>query len=70
MPNKNLGIFHTLKEKCSKVPQEGKLDDIPHNKPKLCIVVLEDYVNNLVQGEENNANGIDEMVSMLWDIIN
>ena len=38
-------------------------------KAKLCIVVLEDYENNLVQAEDNNANGIDEMASMLWDII-
>jgi len=31
--------------------------------------VLEDYGNNLVQEEDNNANGIDEMASLLWDII-
>jgi hypothetical protein len=31
--------------------------------------VLEGYGNNLVQEEDNNANGIDEMASMLWDII-
>jgi hypothetical protein len=31
--------------------------------------VLEDYENNLVQEENNNANGIDEMTSILWDII-
>jgi hypothetical protein len=30
--------------------------------------VLEDYGNNLVQEEDNNANGIDEMDSILWDI--
>jgi hypothetical protein len=24
---------------------------------------------NLVQAQENNANGIDEMTSMLWDIM-
>jgi hypothetical protein len=31
--------------------------------------VLEGYGNNLVQEEDNNANRIDEMASMLWDII-
>jgi hypothetical protein len=31
--------------------------------------VLEDYGNNLVQEENNNANEIDEMTSILWDII-
>jgi hypothetical protein len=31
----------------------------------LSIVVLEDYGNNLVQEEDNNANRIDEMASML-----
>jgi len=25
--------------------------------------------NNLVQAQDNNANGIDEMASMLWDIM-
>jgi hypothetical protein len=35
----------------------------------LYIVVLEDYGNNLVQTKDNNANGINEMASMLWDII-
>jgi hypothetical protein len=39
------------------------------SRPKLCIVVLEDYGNNLVQAKDNNANGINEMASMLWDII-
>jgi hypothetical protein len=38
-------------------------------RPKLCIVVLEDYGNNIVQAEDNNANRIDEMTSMFWDII-
>ena len=38
-------------------------------RPKLCIVVLEDHGNNLVQEIDNNANGVDEMASMLWDII-
>jgi hypothetical protein len=31
--------------------------------------VFEGYGNNLVQEEDNNANEIDEMPSMLWDII-
>ena len=37
--------------------------------PKLCIVVLEDHVNNIVQKKDSNANGVDKMASMLWDII-
>jgi hypothetical protein len=37
-------------------------------KAKLCIVVLEYHGNNLVQAENNNANRIYEMDSMLWDI--
>ena len=56
----------------SKVQQESKLDGIPRYgqmKVKLCIVVLEDHGNNLVQEKDNNANGVDEMASMLWDII-
>ena len=36
---------------------------------KLCIIVLEDHENNLVQEKDNNANGVDEMASILWDII-
>ena len=39
------------------------------SRPKLYIVVLEDYGNNLVQAKDNNANGINEMDSILWDII-
>ena len=39
------------------------------SRPKLCIVVLEDHGNNLVQAKDNNANGINEMASMLWDIV-
>jgi hypothetical protein len=35
----------------------------------LCIVVLEDHKNNLVQAKDNNANEINEIASMLWDII-
>jgi hypothetical protein len=38
-------------------------------KAKLCIVVLEDYRNNQVQAKDNNANGINEVAPMLWDII-
>jgi hypothetical protein len=36
---------------------------------KLCIVVLEVFGSNLVQAKDNNANGINEMAFMLWDII-
>jgi hypothetical protein len=39
------------------------------SRPKLCIVVLEGHGNNIVQEKDNNANRIDEMTSMLWDII-
>jgi hypothetical protein len=55
-----------------KAQQAGKLDNMPHSvemKSKLCIVVLEDYENNLAQAKDNNANGIYEMASILWDII-
>ena len=34
------------------------------SRPKLCIGVLEDHGNNLVQEKDNNANGVDEMTSM------
>jgi hypothetical protein len=30
--------------------------------------VLEDHGNNIVQEKDNNADGINEMASMLWDI--
>jgi hypothetical protein len=30
--------------------------------------VLENHGNNIVQGKDNNADGINEMASMLWDI--
>ena len=36
---------------------------------KLCVVVLEDHGNNIVQEKDNNANRVDEMASMLRDII-
>ena len=45
---------------------------MPHSvvmKDKLYIVVLKDYENNLVQAKDNNANGINEMAFILWDII-
>ena len=72
-----LSLLHTLVDcvirSASKVPQEGKLDDIPHSvemKARLYIVVLEDYGNNLVQAKDNNAKGINEIIAfMLWDII-
>jgi hypothetical protein len=35
----------------------------------LCIVVLEDHRNNIVQKKENNANRVDELASMLRNII-
>ena len=38
-------------------------------KAKLYIVVLKDHRNNLVQAKDNNTNGINEMASILWDII-
>ena len=52
-----------------KAQQAGKLDDMPHSvemKAKLCIVVLEDYGNNLGQAKDNNANKIYGMAYMLW----
>jgi hypothetical protein len=45
---------------------------MPHSvemKAKLCIVVLEDHRNNLVQAKDNNANGINIMAAILWNII-
>jgi hypothetical protein len=62
-------LLHTLVDyvmrSVSKVQQKGKLDGIiPHSiemKTKLCIVVLENYGNNLVQEKDNDANGVDEM---------
>ena len=55
-----------------KVQLVGKLDDMPHCvkvNVKLCIVVLEVFRSDLVQAKDNNVNGINEMASMLWDII-
>ena len=39
------------------------------SRPKLCIVVLEDHGNNIVQEKDNNTNRVDEMASMLRNII-
>ena len=39
------------------------------SRPKLCIVVLEDHGNNIIQEKDNNANRVDEIASILWDII-
>jgi hypothetical protein len=36
---------------------------------KAKIIVLKYYENNLVHVKDNSANQIDEMASMLWDII-
>jgi hypothetical protein len=36
---------------------------------KAKVFVLEDYGNKLVQEKYNNVNGVDEMASMLWDIM-
>jgi len=38
-------------------------------KVKLCIVVLEDYGNNLAQAKDNNKNETYGIASMLWDAI-
>ena len=35
---------------------------------KLCIVVLKDHENNIVQEKDNNANGVDDMAFMLRNI--
>jgi hypothetical protein len=35
------------------------------SRPKLCIVVLGDHGNNLVQAKDNNANRINEMASIV-----
>ena len=39
------------------------------SRSKLCIVVLEGHGNNIVQEKDSNANGADEMASMLRNII-
>ena len=39
------------------------------SRAKLCIVVLEDHRNNIVQEKDNNANEVDEMASILRNII-
>ena len=43
--------------------------ELNDNTIKLYIVVLKDCGNNLVQAKDNNANGINEMAFMLWDIM-
>jgi hypothetical protein len=56
----------------SKVQQVGKLDGIPLSvkmKAKIVYCYTEDYGNNIVEAKDNNANGINEMAFMLWDII-
>ena len=76
MLNRILSLLHILVDcvltSMFKAQQAGKLDDMPHSvemKAKLCIVVLEDYGNNLGQAKDNNANKIYGMSYMLWDII-
>ena len=49
----NLMIFHIVSK----------------SRPKLCIVVLKDYGNNIVQEKDNNTNGVDEIASILRNII-
>ena len=39
------------------------------SRPKLCIVVLEDHENNIVQEKDNNTNGVDKMAFMLRNTI-
>ena len=74
--NRKLSLLHILVGcvliSIYKVQLVGKLDDMPHYvkvNAKLCIVVLEVFWSNLVQAKDNNTNGINEMASMLWDII-
>ena len=45
---------------------------MPHSvemKAKLYIVVLKDYGNKLAQAKDINANGINKIAFILWDII-
>ena len=76
MLNRKLSLLHILVScvltSIYKVQLVGKLDDMPHYvkvNAKLCIVVLKVYGSSLVQAKDNNTNGINEMASMLWDII-
>ena len=76
MLNRKLSLLHILVgcvlTSIYKVQLLGKLDDMSHcvkMNVKLCIVVLKVYGSNLVQAKGNNANGINEMASVLWDII-
>ena len=73
MLNRILSLLHILVgcvlTSMFKAQQAGKLDDMPHSvemKTKLCIVVLEDYGNNLGQAKDSNANKIYGMAYMLW----
>jgi hypothetical protein len=72
--NKKLSISYTHEDcitRCvPKVQQEDKFDGIPQSiQMKAKIIVLKYYENNLVHVKDNSANQIDEMASMLWDII-
>ena len=56
----------------SKIQQESKLDGIPHNvqiKAKIMYCCVGRLWEQSVQAKDNNANRINEMASMLWDII-
>jgi hypothetical protein len=74
--NKKLSLLHTLVD-CgmTSVYRFNKKANLMifhikfKSRQNLCIVVLEEYGNNLVQAEDNNANGISEIAPKLWDII-
>jgi hypothetical protein len=38
-------------------------------KAKIMYCMMKCHGNNLLSSEDNNANGIDEMAYVLWDII-
>jgi hypothetical protein len=74
--NKKLSLLHTLENcgmrsvyKFSKKANLMIFHIIFKSRPKLCVVVLKDHGNNIIQEKDNNANGVNEMTSMLWDII-
>ena len=76
MLNRKLSLLHTLVDcgirsvyRFNKKANSMIFHIMFKSRPKLCIVVLEDHGNNLVQEKDNNANGVDKMASMLWDII-
>ena len=60
-------------KKCIKVQQEVKLNDIPHNvqiiKTKVVYCCVGRLWKQYSSRKDNNANGVDEIASMLWDII-